>query len=403
MLQRLVAVALLVLTGCGEIGGATGAGGAPKPAGSRSGPATLGTVFAVSTAGTERVIYRFNNLRGDRGDGANPYAGLTNVNGTLYGTTVLGTYAGGTYNGTAFSVGPTGSERVLHIFGLGLDGAYPYAGLLALNGKLYGTTLIGGAYGGGAVFELNPASGKERILYSFPANTDPQAPLTAVNGTLYGTTSAGGTGCGSVFSLTTAGKLQTLYGFTCKSDGAFPHAGLLALNGELYGTTTEGGASGPCCGTIFAISLASGKETQLHIFTGSDGADAFGTFINIDGLLYGTTQSGGGLGRGEVYSVTPSGTVNVVYSFGGGTDGEGPYAGVTWFKGRLYGTTAFGGGTTCSYYGTGCGTVFEVSPTGREKVLYRFAGGTDGASPYGGLTLLNGAFYGTTYYGGSQR
>jgi uncharacterized repeat protein (TIGR03803 family) len=120
-------------------------------------------------------------------------------------------------------------------------------------------------------------------------------------------------------------------------------------------------------------------------------------------MLYGTTQSGGGLGRGEVYSVTPSGTVNVVYSFGGGTDGEGPYAGVTWFKGRLYGTTAFGGGTTCSYYGTGCGTVFEVSPTGREKVLYRFAGGTDGASPYGGLTLLNGAFYGTTYYGGSQR
>ncbi|HLY01087.1 MAG TPA: choice-of-anchor tandem repeat GloVer-containing protein [Candidatus Cybelea sp.] len=403
-MRRLVLLSLLILMGCGEIANAPAGGAAARFAGNRSGSTRLGTIFTVSTSGQERVIYRFNNLRADRGDGANPYAGLTNLNGTLYGTTLLGTSAGGTYNGTAFSVSATGSERLLHIFGIGLDGAYPYAGLIALNGKLYGTTQYGGAYERGTVFELNPVTGTERILYSFPANASPQAALTVVNGTLYGTASGGGTGCGSVFSITTAGKLRTLYEFTCKSNGAFPHAGLLALNGVLYGTTTEGGKSGPCCGTIFAVNLSSGKETQLHIFAGTpDGSDPFGTFIAVGGLLYGTTQQGGGGGHGSVYSVTPSGTVNVVYSFGGGTDGELPYSGVTWYKGRLYGTTPYGGGTTCSYYGTGCGTVYEVSRSGNEKVLYRFAGGTDGANPFGGLTALNGTLYGTTYYGGAER
>jgi uncharacterized repeat protein (TIGR03803 family) len=135
------------------------------------------------------------------------------VNGVLYGTTV----SGGTTDctspgcGTVFSFDPaTGTETVLHSFGAGSDGKNPEGGLMALDGELYGTTLHGGdgecSDGCGTVFAINPASGAEKVLYSFPeAPGDkvwPNAALLALNGRLYGTTVYGGdSGAGTVFSL----------------------------------------------------------------------------------------------------------------------------------------------------------------------------------------------------------
>ena len=88
------------------------------------------------------------------------------------------------------------------------DGEYPYAGLTALNGALYGTTLLGGATpsgGDGTIFELS-ASGTESVLYDFKGNPDamlPQSGLIAVNGTLYGTTELGGApNLGTIFKIT---------------------------------------------------------------------------------------------------------------------------------------------------------------------------------------------------------
>src|SRR5579862_8114661 len=78
-----------------------------------------------------------------------------------------------------------------------------------------------------------------------PAVQDGQGPLAglvAVNGVLYGTTSAGGLGHGTVFSITTDGSENVLYRFKGGSDGANPEAGLLAINGVLYGTTAAGGS-----------------------------------------------------------------------------------------------------------------------------------------------------------------
>jgi uncharacterized repeat protein (TIGR03803 family) len=72
-------------------------------------------------------------------------------------------------------------------------------------------------------------------------------------------------------------------------------------------------------------------------------------------------------------------------------------------NGQLYGTT-FGGGThSCSGSGQGCGTVFAVSPSGKEKVLYSFAGGKDGEIPSAGLLNVGGTLYGTTQYGGTGK
>jgi uncharacterized repeat protein (TIGR03803 family) len=125
--------------------------------------------------------------------------------------------------------------------------------------------------------------------------------------------------------------------------------------------------------------------------------------IDVKGLLYGTLSSGGPHGQGTVYSITTSGTVNVVYSFSG-TDGAYPRARLIDAGGTLYGTTSTGGVRGCfSPNGSGCGTVFSVTRGGTEKVLHDFSyGGSDGYYPTSNLINVNGTLYGTTAYGGTH-
>jgi uncharacterized repeat protein (TIGR03803 family) len=373
--------------------------------------APLGTVFQTNTSGKERILYQFSSKRADRGDGAHPYAGLTILNGKLYGTTFEGTSAGGSLAGTVFEVSPSGGERVLHIFGSGTDGTYPYAGLTVLGGMLYGTTYYGGTNNEGTAFEIDPKTAKERIIHNFGIGADgknPTAALIVIKGALYGTTSGGGYssgGVGTVFDLSASGAERVLYRFKGGGDGAFPHAGLVALDGRLYGTTTQGGGESGA-GTIFEVSMA-GKERVIHTFSGypSDGSDAYGTLIELKGLLYGTTAGGGNAcdgGCGTVFEVTTAGSERVLYNFTGGNDGAFPYGGLLAVGANLYGTTEAGGGTGCEYSGSGCGTIFKVTTSGSEQVIYRFKGGKDGANPYDALTDLNGLLYGTTYNGGAS-
>jgi uncharacterized repeat protein (TIGR03803 family) len=332
-------------------------------------------------------------------DGESPYAGLLNVHGTLYGTTELG---GASDDGTAFSVTTSGTESVLHSFMGGSDGAYPYARLLDLDGTLYGT-VNGGVNNVGTIFSMT-TSGTESVLHTFTGPPDGQlsyAGLVDVDGTLYGTTQYGGTGscgggCGTVFKITGPGTESVIYSFTNGSDGGYPYAGLISVNGTLYGTTQEGGASG--AGTVFSITT-SGTESVLHAFTGSpsDGAYPYAGVVNVDGTLYGTTNVGGASNDGTVFSITPSGTETVLYSFKGGSDGAAPYAGLLNVNGTLYGTTAVGGVSK-----NGHGTVFKVTKAGKESVVYHFHAAPDGANPYAGLVEVNGVLYGTTIAGGAN-
>ena len=163
----------------------------------------VGTVFSITPGGAEKVVYSFNpGYSPPVKSGFDPYAGLTNVNGTLYGTTV---YGGAYQCGTVFSVTRTGIEKVLHSFGYDEDGCTPYAGLVYVKGMLYGTTRDEGAYGNGTIFSVS-LSGSTKVLHSFGYGSDGSAPFTGlidVNGTLYGTTLLGGTyGDGAVFALT---------------------------------------------------------------------------------------------------------------------------------------------------------------------------------------------------------
>ncbi|MFY9738665.1 MAG: choice-of-anchor tandem repeat GloVer-containing protein, partial [Candidatus Cybelea sp.] len=158
-----------------------------------------GTVFSITPSGRETVLYGFKGS----GDGERPYAGVINVKGTLYGTTHLG---GANGNGAVFSVTPSGTETVLYSFKGGSgDGEFPYAGLINVKGMLYGMTIEGGANGVGTIFSITP-SRTETVLHSFGGSGDGQYPyygaLLYAEGKLYGTTFYGGAyGNGNVFRL----------------------------------------------------------------------------------------------------------------------------------------------------------------------------------------------------------
>jgi len=194
----------------------------------------------------EKVLHSFT---GTPGDGEYPLAGLIYVHGTLYGTTQWGGDGCGAPHrcGTVYSITTSGEEKVLYSF-RGSDGAFPHAGLIDVNGTLYGTTYYGGAQSDGTVFSVTTA-GIEKVLHSFGSGSDgvePDAGLIDVNGTLYGTTDFGGAskhcgsaGCGTIYSLSMSGAEQVLHSFAGRRDGGYPLVSLVNLNGTVYGTTAS--------------------------------------------------------------------------------------------------------------------------------------------------------------------
>jgi len=181
------------------------------------------------------------------------------------------------------------------------------------------------------------------------------------------------------------------------ADGSDPKADLIDVNGTLYGTTYGGGAKG--AGTVFSVAT-NGTEKVLHSFgRGSDGAAPSAGLINVNGTLYGTTAYGGGsgacggLGCGTAFSITTTGSEKVLYRFAGGRDGALPCANLIDVGDKLYGTTAVGGSTHD-------GTIFSLTTTGTKRVLHNFKGKNDGAYPSASLIDVNGTLYGTTRSGG---
>ena len=236
----------------GALFGTTLYGGIPGP----------GVVFALNLKkGRERVVHSFQL---SPSDGAEPYASLIKVGSELYGTSSIGGGTGCSGNvgcGTVFALNPhSGVTKVLYAFQGGEDGYYPHASLLNIGGTFYGTTYNGGASGYGTVFSVNQATGAETVMHSFASGKDganPDANLISLGGKLYGTTSqAGAFGYGTVFDVDLAtGAEKVLYSFQGGKDGFDPEAALLDVGGTLYGTTRSGGSSncGYGCGTVFSF------------------------------------------------------------------------------------------------------------------------------------------------------
>ena len=287
-------------------------------------------------------------------------------------------------------------------------------------GNGYGTTVSGGSFGYGTVFELERLeNGKfqENVLYSFTGLADGKNPYGGVtfdgSGNLYGTTVSGGSsglcasdGCGVVFELTNNSGSWTetvLYNFTGGNDGFGPGGGVVFdTAGNLYGTTPDGGKFGE--GVVYELSFTGNawKLGVIHAFTGGNdgGVGSLGSLLFSGGNFYGVSELGGANGAGTVFELAPiaGGKWEFItrYAFRGMPDSGFPYGGViTEGQNNFYGTTYYGG----KY---GFGTVFKLDGTARkESILHSFKEGTDGASPTSTLVFdAAGNLYGTTSMGG---
>jgi uncharacterized repeat protein (TIGR03803 family) len=274
------------------------------------------------------------------------------------------------------------------------------------NGNLYGTTTYGGIqgcpppYGCGTVFAMTPA-GSLKTLWDFETDGSGALPVAGLvqarGGNFYGTTLDGGANsCGSIYKMTPEGALTTLYNFGCYSSVAPQSALMQGVNGDLYGTTGGGGTVG-VGGTIFKIT-PSGSFTLLYSFCSqSNCPDAAGDFDGLvlgpDGNFYGTTGS-------TVFKIAPTGDFTTLYSFCSQpdcADGSNPLSVLALgTDGDFYGTTA-NGGANGNY-----GTVYKITPQGKLTTLHSFDG-TDGSQPSGTLFYASdGNFYGTTQFGGAN-
>jgi uncharacterized repeat protein (TIGR03803 family) len=327
-----------------------------------------GTIFKMSTSGALTTIDKFCHHR-ECPAWYGPLAPLIQAtDGNLYGTTFGSPPTQGRSPGSVYGITRAGLKP-LHIFCTQTgcpDGLNPGPLVQGFDGGLYGTTEFGGS--GTIGFTEVCATG-------YTAD-----------------------GCGTVFKVTLAGEFTKLYTFclaggTC-ADGATPSGGLVqTASGDLYGTTLGGGNND--AGTVFKITPA-GTLTTLYAFCGQsgcpDGLNPSALFQAPGGDLYGTTYLGGTGGLGTVFKINQGGTLTTVYSFCSGgancPDGANPVTGLfVASDGNLYGSTAAGGPT-------GVGTIFGITPGGTLTTLY-------GA----GVTTLmqdtNGVFYGTTSAGGT--
>jgi uncharacterized repeat protein (TIGR03803 family) len=353
----------------GKLYGTTSAGGTGTFGG--------GTVFDITTGATPTLtsLYSFCTLAACA-DGFDPRSPVIQAtNGTFYGTTSGG--GPDDTPGSIFKMSATGSLTTLYTFcsisGC-TDGLSPLGGLIqALNGALYGTTTGGGAHGGGTVFDIKTSGGAVDTLYSFcslSACTDGDSPqATLIQGSdnnLYGTTYDGGTFdyYGTLFRISQTGTFDDFHNFD-GTDGDEPIGGMFqAIDGNFYGTTQTDGANG--YGTVYKITPA-GVLTTIYNFCQvsgcTDGTFPEGGLVqSTDGKLYGTTFSGGAFGKGTIFSITTAGVLTTLHSFDG-TDGNQPWTGLMQdTNGTFYGTTYSGGASNL-------GTVFSLSVPGLKAFI----------------------------------
>jgi uncharacterized repeat protein (TIGR03803 family) len=354
-----------------------------------------GTLFRRGRDGSLSVLHTFSGI----GDGAQPNTLIVGGDGNLYGTTAQG----GTGNGTVFRLAPDGTFTTLvPLPPLAGGSATPSSLLWAADSNLYGGLLASTSSQGvpGAVFRVTPAGAVtllQRVGDSATAGGQgPRALLQSADGSFYGTTFFDGAhGAGTLFRLTAAGGLTTLYAFTGKDDGVAPNA--LAQTPErkhvLFGTTSGGSyATTGDFGTVFRWGEEGARFETLYRFTYKHDIGPNFLLRTRNGLLYGTTQGDIEADAGTVFVITPRGELRTLYRFTGGADGAAPTSLTEASDGNFYGRTSQGGGS-------GNGTAFRMTPQGALTTLYAFTASAGG----GGSALVeapDGNFYGTSQDGG---
>jgi len=329
---------------------------------------------------------------------AGPQTPLTQgIDGSLYGTT----YYGGTGTcfdgkgigcGVVFKITREGKFKVIYNFQM--NGVF-YPGndlVLGEDGNLYGTNQRTDV-----IFRITPA-GELTILHSFTGGAGGAGLFGGLtlgsDGNFYGTTSGGGTpsgfcpsGCGTVYKMTPAGVLTTLYSFCQQNycpDGTSPEGNLAeGTDGNFYGTAFGGGLYKT--GTIFKIT-PNGHFTLLYTLEATYPQFIGGLMLATNGNFFGATEN-------NLYEITPQGVYSVLPN-----PGNVPLPPIQGNDGNFYGITQDGGNSRD-------GNIFEMPLDGSTySNLYSFTGyPTDGSHPYSGLMQhTNGIFYGVTFAGGNS-
>jgi uncharacterized repeat protein (TIGR03803 family) len=398
----------LIADKSGDLFGTTsGLGGLPCPE-------PCGNVFELSPPSEKDGAWKFSVLYDFTGgkDGGIPHGGVIfGPDGDLYGTGVRGgEFTHAAAGGVVFQLAPPSrrnghwTERVIHSFGSGLDGVAPQGGLaFDGNGNIYGTTALGGLYGGGVVYEVSPPAQhggkwKETTLHSFGSGTDGFFSLAGLaidpSGDLFGTTEYGGyfsqyceSGCGTVFELSPSARhdawtYSLIQLFNGKTDGATPEDPLMFDNaGDLFGTTLEGqgdpsaGYGGAAFELIPPVKKSqSWTEKIIYLFPAYQfdaGYSSAGLIFDNAGNLYGTSQNGGPFYKGTAFKlVRPSTndgvwTDRILHNFSRTDSGAMyPFEGLVFgIGGDLYGMTPYGGSGNCTFGRIkGCGTIFQIAP-----------------------------------------
>jgi uncharacterized repeat protein (TIGR03803 family) len=320
---------------------------------------------------------------------------LLNDETIFFATSEMGRYDGGVINVTDTS-GVSGAS--LYHLGYSADGFRPAEGLIkASDGKLYGTTDIGGVRGNGTVFAVNTDGTAFTKLHEFTdaEGFDPSGKLLeASDGKLYGTCYYGGpinTGC--IYRINKNGSnFEIVYNFHDLNTGYWPSGSLIEdASGVLYGTTFAiVGASG----TVFKINKDGTNYTVLRVLDNIAMHYPYSGLSMAGDYLYGSCGYGGPLNKGGIFRIKKDGTgyeelhlFNVLPN-----DGESPRT--TPFiasNGKLYGTTYFGGNDNY-------GIIYSMDITGSNyAILKSFQDTTDGSYPTALIQASDGLLYGATY------
>lgn len=354
----------------------------------------LAFVLISSTASAQlTILHQFSGGV----DGAQPNAGVINYNGSLVGTTWSSPTAG-----TFFVLEPNGAFYSAIIPAI-VSSNNPQGLTTAVDGEIYGvSTGLGGSYGMGEIYRSN---GTLTPLHAF-TGPDGAYPMSAMirgpNEYLFGTTSGGGaSNAGTIFRLALDGTLTTLHSFDGGLGGNAPVAMIAAADGSLVGITQRGGAFGN--GVLFQLigsqmtvlshfpiglgpaSLMQASNSMIYITTLATTAhggcivrtapsswsivvlrcltrtfegESAGTLLEVDGVLYGASQSGGLLSGGTLFKMAlDEQTTAVLHSFNNDGNGWSPRSPLVQVGGDLVGATRYGGLSCID--NSGCGVVFK--------------------------------------------
>ncbi|BDI29747.1 hypothetical protein CCAX7_17980 [Capsulimonas corticalis] len=341
------------------------------------------SLISVDSLGSEALRQSYMYTAG-YGSFAAPIADLS---GNLY---VAGQNGGPLTDGglgTVLKIDSAYNPTVLHAFEnfapdqTNTTGAFPSCALAqAADGSLYGTAIMGGAYGAGTLYRVG-LDGSYVKLHDFNAPTDGGSPYAGVtlgpDGNYYGVAwNRGPSGAGTLYSITPAGVFRVVHAFT-GSEGSYPRTQLvIGPDGYFYGACGAGGANGT--GTVYKADL-SGNITVLHNFgpmdnkyRGPDGVDPDGEIaVGSDGTIYGSTILGGPNGTGTIYKIDSAGNETLLHVFSADTYGTNTDGAYNWTglmraaDGNLYGVNYRGG--KYSY-----GVAYQCTPAGVFRTLHSF-------------------------------